>query len=272
MDVSIVLDARRPWAEILGLAQAADGSEAYAVYVCDHFMAHTDDPKVSGQGVLESMTVLAALAPLTSRVRLGPLVLGAAYRHPAVVANQLTGLDHVSGGRVVAGLGAGWQPNEHLAYGIDLLPPGARSDRFEEYVAVVSSLLHQPRTSFSGDYFTLQDATNVPGPLQSRLPVLIGGDGEKRTIPTAAHFADAWHCWGTPQDFRAKSEKLAAACVAIDRDPAEVRRVTGYAYGPRVDLAAELEPYRLVCDEFVVVDWASRPLQATIDDLKRALT
>jgi alkanesulfonate monooxygenase SsuD/methylene tetrahydromethanopterin reductase-like flavin-dependent oxidoreductase (luciferase family) len=271
VDISLIVDNGRPWTEIRELAVAAEELGAYAVYLCDHFMGHTDDDSVTDEGMLESMALLAALGPLTSRVLLGPLVLGGTYRHPAVVANQVTALDHVSGGRAIAGLGAGWQVNEHAAYGIDLLSPGDRSDRFEESVAVVAGLLRERRSTFDGRFFQLRDAPNQPAPLQERLPVLVAGGGERRTLPTAARSADVWHVWGTPESFAAKSAKLDEACAAIGRDPAEIRRATGHPFDAGTDVAARVEPYRAVCDEFVVFDWSDRPLQSTIDDLTAAL-
>jgi len=271
VDISVILDNGRPWAEVRELAQVADDLGAYAIYLCDHFMGHTDDDAVTDEGMLESMTLLAALAPLTTRSRLGPLVLGGTYRHPAVVANQVTALDHVSGGRAIAGLGAGWQVNEHAAYGIDLMSPHDRSDRFEESVAVVASLLRDDRSDLDGRWFRLRDAPNNPKPLQERLPILVGGGGERRTIPTAARYADVHHIWGTPDGYAAKSARLDEACAAIGRDPAEIRRATGFPYPVGTDYRAQLEPYRAVCDEFVVFDWFDRPLQSTIDDLTAAL-
>ncbi len=271
MDISVILDNGRPWPEIRELAQAAEELGAYAVYLCDHFMGHTDDDTVTDEGMLESTTLLAALGPLTSRARLGAMVLGGSYRHPAVVANHITALDHVSGGRAIAGLGAGWQVNEHAAYGIDLMSPKDRSDRFEESVAVVCALLRNDRSTFEGRHFQLHDAPNRPAALQERVPVLVGGGGEKRTIPTAARYADVWHIWGTPESYAAKSAKLDEACAKIGRDPAEVRRATGYSFDPGTDVGAAVDPYRAVCDEFVVFDWWDRPVDSTLSDLRAAL-
>jgi alkanesulfonate monooxygenase SsuD/methylene tetrahydromethanopterin reductase-like flavin-dependent oxidoreductase (luciferase family) len=271
VDISLIIDNGRSWAKIRELAQVADELGAYAIYLCDHFMGHTDDDTVNDEGMLECLTLLGALGPLTSMSRLGPLVLGSTYRHPAVVANQLTALDHVSGGRAIAGLGAGWQVNEHTAYGLDLMTPSELSDRFEESVAVIRSLLREDRTEFSGRFFQLHDAPNNPRPVQDRLPILVGGGGEKRTIPMAAKYADVWHIWGTPESYARRSALLDQACAGIGRDPAEIRRATGHDYPVGTDIAASLEPYREVCDEFVVFDWFDRPMQSTIDDLTAAL-
>jgi alkanesulfonate monooxygenase SsuD/methylene tetrahydromethanopterin reductase-like flavin-dependent oxidoreductase (luciferase family) len=119
--------------------------------------------------------------------------------------------------------------------------------------------------------FQLHDAPNQPAPLQDRLPLLVAGGGEQRTLPTAARYADVWHTWGTPESFAAKSAALDVACAAIDRDPGEIRRATGFPYPVGTDIVEAIEPYRAVCDEFVVFDWTDRPMQSTIDDLTAAL-
>lgn len=272
VDVSVILDNGRPWAEIRELALTAEELGVHAVYVCDHFMEDRKDGTTDDRPFLECGTLLAGLAAVTDRARLGALVMGSTYRHPAVVANMVTTIDHISGGRAIAGLGAGWQVNEHLAYGIDLLPPADLSDRFEETVAVVSSLLRQDRTTFAGRFFRLSDAPNKPAPLQERLPVLVAGGGERRTLPTAARYADIWHVWGRPDTFAAKSARLDEACHAVGREPAEIRRATGFPTPVGTEMREALEPYREVCDEFVVFDWTDRPLQSTVDDLTAALS
>lgn len=227
MRLSICIDTGRPWAEIRHLGEFADAQQWHAVYVSDHFMPFAP-PGVPVDGpVLESWTLLSALAALTIRVRLGPLVLGGTYRHPAVVANMAASLDRVTGGRVVLGLGAGWQHNEHIAYGIDLPPPGQRLDRFDEACNVITSLLRQRRTTFDGKYYRLRDASSEPRPVSPRLPVLIGGGGPHRTARIAAKYADIWHTWTTPMEFRRKCEILDEHCVAVGRDPASVGRAAG---------------------------------------------
>ena len=171
-------------------------------------------------------------------------MLGGTYRHPAVVANMVAALDHVSGGRAIAGLGAGWQVNEHAAYGIDRLSVKDRSDRFEESVHVVASLLREPRTTYDGRYFQLTDAPNQPAPVQDRLPVLVAGGGEQRTLRTVARYADVWHTWGTPESFAAKSAVLDERCAEAGRDPGEIRRATGFFVEDLVDGAATVAPFR----------------------------
>ena len=131
-------------------------------------MPYAGEGRPAAGPVLEGWTVLTAVAARTTRIRLGTLVLGASYRHPAVVAKMAATLDHVSDGRLTLGLGAGWQPNEHTAYGIELLPPAARLARFAEYVAAIRSLLREPSTTVDGAWFRLTDATCDPPPVQRR--------------------------------------------------------------------------------------------------------
>ncbi len=289
MHLGLCLDPGRPWSDVLTLAQRADEAGWRSVYVCDHFMPVEDAPDRQSP-MLEAWSVLAALAARTERVRLGTLVLGNAYRHPAVVANMAATLDHVSAGRVVLGVGAGWQPNEHEAYGVPLLDAGARLDRFAEACEVMVGLLRHPPVSFRGTYYTLQGATCSPQPVQSPLPLLVGGGGERRTLKIAARWADEWHAWADPALFRHKSSVLEAYCADLGRDPAQVSRLTGQVVrvtddadvrlphedgsdvvGPVGDVVERLEEYRDAgVDEFVVRDHGQTPLSAmltTVDAL-----
>ncbi len=226
MRFSVWPDQQRPWVEIAALADYAEESGWDGLYVYDHFMPNDPAGEVLDGPVMEVWTTMTAIAARTTRLRLGTLVLGNLYRHPAVVANMAASLDHISDGRLLLGLGAGWQVNEHQAYGIDLPAPGLRLDQFEEACAVISSLLREPRTTFDGDYYQLVDAPCEPKPLQERLPILIGGRGERRSIPAAARWADEWNAWTTLDTFRHKSEVLDRACLSIDRDPQAIRRST----------------------------------------------
>ena len=270
MDVSVLVSSGRPWDEVLRIAQAADEAGAYAVYIPDHFMPNTPDGAIVEGPRLEAWTLLSALSQTTTSCRLGPLVLGGTYRHPAVVANMVAALDHVSGGRAIAGLGAGWQVNEHAAYGIDLLSVRDRSDRFEESVHVVASLLRERRTTFDGRFFQLLDAPNQPAPLQDRLPVLVAGGGEQRTLRTVARHADVWHTWGTPESFAAKSTVLDERCAEAGRDPASIRRASGYFVEDLSDGAATVAPFDGVCDEFVFGD-TGQPGEELVGALRGAL-
>lgn len=213
------------WASLLDVVTHVDGAGWHGVVVEDHFMADgagfgaVDDPR------LEATSVLAALAVATSAVRLAPLVLSATYRHPAVVANWAATLDHVSGGRMTLGLGAGWQLNEHGQYGLDLGTPAERLGRLDEYCAVVRSLLDETVTDVTGRWFTVRDARCEPKPVQRRLPLLIGGKGD-RMLGLVARRADEWNMWAMPELFAERSARLDRACEAIGRDPSTIRRST----------------------------------------------
>jgi len=269
VQLSICLDPRRPWPEQRALAAAAEDAGLYGVWVCDHFMPLPGDRRP----VLEGWTSLTALAGATSRVRLGTLVLGATYRHPAVVANMAAALDHVSGGRVVLGLGAGWQENEHTAYGIPLPSPGPRLRAFEEYVVTVRSLLRDPVTDVDGETYRLRGATAEPKPVQDLLPILVGGGGRQRTLRVAAGLADEWHVWGPADSFAETSAVLDERCAEVDRDPRELRRLSGEVVEPHASMAAvaaTISRYREAgCDEFVLRDHSDHPVEGSLAMVER---
>jgi alkanesulfonate monooxygenase SsuD/methylene tetrahydromethanopterin reductase-like flavin-dependent oxidoreductase (luciferase family) len=177
--------------------------------------------------MLECWTTLSALATQTTTVRLGSLVLGNTYRHPAVVANMAAALDQVSGGRVVLGMGAGWQPNEHTAYGIPLPAVAECIDALDEACGVIRSLLDRPRSTVVGEVYRLVDAPCDPNPVQPRLPLLVGGGGDQRTLRVAARHADVWHTWADPALFRHKNSVLDRHCEDVGRDPCDIARATG---------------------------------------------
>ena len=157
-------------------------------------------------------------------MRIGSLVLGNTYRHPAVVAKQAVTIDHIAAGRLVLGLGAGWQENEHTAYGIELPPVKERLDRFEEACEVISSLLANERTTFSGTHYRLEDAPLAPKAATGHIPLLVGGGGERRTLKIAARYADEWNTWGLPALLAQKGAVLDRHCEAIGRDPSSIVR------------------------------------------------
>ena len=224
MRFSIWPFASQPWADVLATARHAEATGWDGVYVADHFMANRGGASPEEAPTLEAGTLLAALAAAVPRVRLGSLVFGNTYRHPAVLANMAATIDHVSGGRFTLGMGAGWQANEHEQYGIELPPTGPLVDRFGEALQVVTGLLRQERTTFAGEHYRLTDALCEPKPVQERLPVLVGASGEKRMLRLVAEHADAWNAWGLPGLIAHKSSVLDAHCEAVGRDPATVAR------------------------------------------------
>ena len=225
MDLALWPSVAQPWSDLLDAVQHVDATGWSRVVVEDHFMADgggfgaVDDPR------LECTSTLSALAVATTSVRLAPLVLSATFRHPAVVANWAATLDHVSRGRVVLGLGAGWQQNEHEQYAIDLGSPGERLSRLDEYCTIVRSLLDEPATTIEGRWFTVRDARCEPKPVQAHLPLLIGGKGD-RMLDLVARRADEWNLWSTPVSIVERNERLLGACERVGRDPGTIRRST----------------------------------------------
>ena len=212
------------WGDMLDVWRAADEVELFeTAWNFDHFYPLQGD---KNGPCLEAWVTLSALAQATSRIRIGCMVNGVPYRHPALVANMAASLDIVSGGRLELGLGAGWNEQETKAYGIDLLPMGQRMDRFEEAVEVIDSLLVHEITTFQGKYFQLEQARCEPkGPQQPRPPIVIGGGGEKRTLRIAARFAQHWNLpFATPEVFHKKNEILLAHCEAVGRDSSLITR------------------------------------------------
>lgn len=215
----------QPWPEVLGVVQHAESTGWDGVYVADHFMGDGGLFGAETSDHLEATAVLAALAGVTTRVRLGTLVLGNSYRHPAVVANWAASVDQVSGGRHVLGLGAGWQANEHEQYGIRLPPPAERLARLDEACTVIRGLLTERTVTFTGRYYSLTDALCQPKPVQTRLPLLVGGKGD-RMLGLVARHADEWNMWSMPETITERAAVLERHCEKLGRDPSTILRST----------------------------------------------
>lgn len=220
---------------MLAVWKAADEIDVFeSGWTFDHFYPIFADP--TGP-CLEGWVTLTALAQATTRLRVGVLVTGIHYRHPAVLANMASALDIVSDGRLELGIGAGWNEEESGAYGIELGTVKERFDRFEEACQVLRGLLSQDTTTFDGTFYQLKDARNEPkGPQQPHPPICIGGSGEKRTLRITARYADHWNfVGGTPEEFARKREVLAGHCADIGRDPAEIMVSAHVRLGPELD-------------------------------------
>src|SRR5438093_3517981 len=190
--------------------------------VTDHFMPNTKEREGT---VIESWSTLCALAALVTRMRVGTIVLGNTYRHPAVVAKMAAQVDIISGGRLLLGLGAGWQQNEHEAYGIPFYTTRERLDRLDEACEVIRSLWTQRRSDFKGRYYQLSGAPLDPKPVQTPHPeLMIGGGGERVTLRIVAKHADQWNIWGGPRVLARKGAVLDAHCAAVGRDPKTITR------------------------------------------------
>ncbi|QLL07411.1 LLM class F420-dependent oxidoreductase [Mycobacterium vicinigordonae] len=220
------------WADMLAVWQAADDIDVFeSGWTFDHFYPIFSD---STGPCLEGWTTLTALAQATRRLRLGTLVTGIHYRHPAVLANMAATLDIISNGRLELGIGAGWNEEESGAYGIELGSIRDRFDRFEEACQVLIGLLSQETTTLDGKFYQLKAARNEPkGPQRPHPPIAIGGSGEKRTLPITARYAQHWNfVGGTPEEFARKRDVLHASCADIGRDPKEITLSSHLGLGP----------------------------------------
>ena len=209
MRLSIWPASAATWDVAVATATHAERTGWDGVWIADHFMPGMGD----AQGPInEALAYIAALAAVVPRLRLGTLVCGNTYRHPAVLTKQAATIDNISGGRLVLGLGAGWQEREHTAYGIPFFTVKQRLDMFEEACQVVKALTTEDLADFEGHYYQLHDTPLRPRPIQRPLPLLVGGGGEKRTLRIAAQYADEWNCWGTPDMLSHKMAVLDRHC------------------------------------------------------------
>ncbi len=209
------------FATVKTLANHVEASGWDGLWLADHFMPNAEDTSAPWP---EAWTTLAALAAVIPRIRLGTLVTGNTYRHPAVLAKMAATVDHISGGRVVLGLGSGWQENEHEKYGIPFSTVAGRLERLDEACQVIKALFNHQAANFDGKFYTLKDAPLEPKPVQSPLPLLIGGGGEKVTLRITAQYADEWNVWGDVEFLKQKMAVLDAHCEKLGRDPAEIHR------------------------------------------------
>lgn len=263
-----------PWSDFLELWKAADDIEVFeSAWNWDHFYPLAepyDGPN------LEGWTMLGALAQATTRIRIGAMVNGMHHRHPAVTANMAATLDHISNGRFELGMGAGWNFMESDAYGIPLGTLRERSDRFEEGMEVIVSLLDNRVTDFSGEYYNLTGAWCEPKPVQDRIPIVIGGKGRVRTLRTVARFADQWDMTfpADPGEWSELDQVLRTHCERVGRDHCEIARSIHLGYDPESDPAELADQAAGFFDVGVdIVVWSMRgPIDAArLDPLAGAL-
>jgi F420-dependent oxidoreductase-like protein len=234
-----------PYDELLGYWQEAERLGFDSAFVFDHFMAGSPGPP-AGERTLEAWSLLAALAAQTTRIRIGTLVTGNTYRHPAVIAKMAATVDQVSRGRLILGLGAGWLEREHVAYGIPFYTAPERARRLGEAVEIVKRLLTQEKSSFDGKYYTLKDAPCEPkGVQQPHPPILIGGMGPRVVQPLAARHAQIWHFFKPGADIAETTrlcEHFDAVCRRVGREPKEVEKATSVPMPRDEALLKDLRP------------------------------
>jgi F420-dependent oxidoreductase-like protein len=225
IEVAIFLEGQNGlnWTHWQRIAAAVEDLGYAGLYRSDHFTNRNPPDKDS----LELWVSLTWLASHTSRIEFGPLVSPLSFRHPALTARMAAAVDDLSGGRLVLGLGAGWQEREHHNYGFDLLNTPQRIDRFEEGLQVITRLLHSDSpVSFQGAYFSLENAILLPRPQRpGGPPILIGVKGSRRTLDLVARFADEWNAFEmSPEKFSQTNYLLNQLLVEHGRDPGQVRR------------------------------------------------
>ena len=207
---------------VVAMAAAAEDTGYDSVWVMDHFFQL---PPMGGPTapMLDSYTLLGALAARTSRVRLGAMVTGVTYRNPAHLAKIVTTIDVISAGRAILGIGAAWYDVEHEGLGFDFPPVGERLDRLGEALQICRAMFTEEAPSFDGTYYRIHEARNVPPPVQPGGPaILVGGSGERRTLNLVARYADMCNLFGDPATIAHKVEVLRSHCDAVGRDPSEI--------------------------------------------------
>jgi probable F420-dependent oxidoreductase len=212
------------WPEMREMVRAAEGVGLDSIWVGDHLLFR--DPPLPPRGPWEAWSVLAAVASITQRVELGPLVASVSFHNPAMLAKKAATIEEISGGRLILGLGAGWNEVEYRAFGF---PFDHRVDRFEEAFTVIRGLLRDGRVDFAGRFHQARDCLLVPRPPRPGGPPIMVGSTGPRMLRLAAAHADAWNAWFTtfgnrPEGIEDLRRDVDAACVDVGRDPASLER------------------------------------------------
>src|SRR5919106_1491299 len=217
-----VAQQRMPWDELVSRVRFAEELGFEGAWGFDHFQP------MYGEGpgeVFDGVTTLAALAGVTSTIRLGLLVAGVTYRHPSVLAAQALTIDHASHGRLELSLGAAWFDKEHHELGIPFPSTGERFDLLEDALEIITRLFTGEVVSYDGKVVSLHDAQLRPAPVQQpRPPIWIGGSGPTRTLPLVARYADVWHSFGSPNSMREASARIDELAAEVGRDPTDIMR------------------------------------------------
>jgi F420-dependent oxidoreductase-like protein len=228
------------WPQWCALADACEEHGVDTLFRSDHYLSQGDE---DGNVAHDAWTTIAALAARTTTLRFGTLVSPATFRLPALLANAAATADHVSGGRIELGLGAGWMEREHRAFAFPFPETPVRMEMFAEQLEIVHSLWTQPHVDFHGRHYTLENAPGLPKPVQQpHPPIIVGGSGTRGTAGPASRFADEYNTpFPSPDDFAAIRAKVVRACEANGRDPATMRfsMMTGCLIGETRDEALE---------------------------------
>ncbi len=233
MEICLMIEGQEDvtWEDWLALAAACEEHGVGTMFRSDHYLS-VDDRRERGS--LDAWGTISALGAVTEKLRLGTMVSPATFRHPAVLAKLAVTADHVSGGRVEVGIGAGWWEREHELYGFDLPPIGPRMDALEEQMAIIRGHWGEGPFSFEGEHYRAEDLDALPKPVQRPLPLILGGRGGPRSLRLAARYADEYNTvMATPAEVAEIRAGLDRACEAEGRDPASLplSMMTGWLVG-----------------------------------------
>jgi len=285
-NLSYGIPSDRLFSHVRRLAEAVESSPFDSLWLPDHVVqgpvgdvaVNHDEPKRTATGpagphqpIFDAPTFLCALAVITERLTIGPLVSPVTIRHPALLAKSITTSDVVSGGRVVLGLGAAWDGDEHRRYGLDFPAAAGRVDRLEDAVQICRAMLDEEAATFRGKLASIDEAYNVPRPVNGHVPILIGGSGP-RTLRLAARHADACNPIGPGDHLRAAFATVADECERIGRDPAAVDRIAGVMFHRRADVWAQVgDALTAGAQGVILVPWQLALAPDEIGDLGEGL-
>lgn len=240
------------WPELLARVRYAEEQGFDGAFIFDHFTS--GDPP---EDCMEAWSLLAGLAASTERIRLGALVTGVTFRHPAVFAAQAVTVDRISGGRLEIGIGAAWNEAEHRALGLEFPPDRERAERLEEAVQLMRSMMTEEEATFDGRYYSLGGASYRPRPVQyPHPPIWIGAGGDRRTIPIAARHADVWHCFSPLEELPAKVKIFEHHARDAGRDPDSIlRAATVELEEPIGAVMQQVDELAALGFGYVVVQW-----------------
>jgi len=254
----------------------ADELGYHGVWNYDHFYGLYLAGQPLELPTLEGWTTLAAMGKVTSRARIGCMVTGVTYRHPAVLANMAVSVDHISGGRLEFGIGAAWHEPEHVTYGMEFPSAGTRIAMLDEACEIIRRLWTEDKVDHEGRFWTLKDALCFPKPMQERVPIVIGGSGPKKTLRVVAKHADEWNApAASPDDYRKLSQILDEHCADVGRDPKEIRRsVQMFLFANDDDTIAavpgQIEALEAAGVEHVVLSFYTPPTRGQLEALAPA--
>jgi F420-dependent oxidoreductase-like protein len=243
----ICTDQNMTWEKTVERWQLFERLDFDSIWVCDHLI----QPSRPDGPYLEGWTLLAGLAAVTHRARIGVLVSSNTFRHPALLAKEAVTVDHLSGGRLEVGLGAGWYVPEHEAFGIDFPPTAELVGRFREAVEIIDHMLRHEYTTYEGKYYQIRKAPMRPGPVQKPRPPIMIGAKKPRMLAITARYADNWNSSGTVDELAERNKILDEECAKIGRDPSEiVRSVYGWAAIMPDDPWASVEAFQDVVGRY----------------------